>query len=102
MSARHGIHAKARLFDRLFSEEFPDDMDGGKTFLDALNPKSLEIRDRAVLEPAIGKLSVGTLIQLERLAYFRIDESSAKGSPVLNRTIQLRDSWAKIEKKMKS
>lgn len=98
VSASHAIPAKARLYDQLFAVPGPDNVPEGKTFIDNLNPNSLEIRD-AFLEPALADLENGQTVQFERLGYFCKDRDSTPEMPVFNRTATLRDTWAKVEKK---
>ena len=95
VSARHGIEAEVRLYDRLFTVANPDDDADGKTYRDYLNPESVRIV-KAYVEPAAATLPPETNIQFERLGYFvtdRLDHNSDK--PVFNRTVTLRDVWAK-------
>ena len=96
VSARHAIDAEVRLYDRLFSEENPDGGEG--SFLDHLNPDSITTVE-AKLEPDLAELDTGQTVQFERLGYFSVDEASSGERPVFNRTVALRDSWAKIIKK---
>jgi glutaminyl-tRNA synthetase len=94
VSARHAIRAEVRLYDRLFAVPYP----GAKPLGEEINPKSLEIIDTAALEPALGEAEPEEKFQFERLGYFSVDERrSARGRPSFNRTVTLRDSWAKIE-----
>ncbi len=96
VSAAHAVDAEVRLYDRLFHSENPA---GEENFLEHLNPESLEVIEGAKLEPSLGELAVGEVVQFERLGYFARDrESTADGRPVFNRTITLKDSWAKIAK----
>ncbi len=101
VSARHGICAEVRLYDRLFSHPSPDAAAGreGKAFTDYLNPGSLRTLTRCVLEPALAEASPGDVFQFERQGYFCADADHARGKPVFNRTVTLRDTWAKIERK---
>jgi glutaminyl-tRNA synthetase len=101
VSARHAVPGEVRLYDRLFLEENP--MEGGdEGFLKSLNPASLEVLTGCMLEPALAAVEPGTRLQLERLGYFCADSrDSVPGKVVLNRTVQLKDSWAKIEKGLK-
>ncbi|MGH8105284.1 MAG: glutamate--tRNA ligase family protein, partial [Arenimonas sp.] len=95
VSAKHGVEAEVRLYDRLFTVANPDDDSDGKTYRDYLNPDSVRIV-KAYVEPAAAALPAESNIQFERLGYFvtdRIDHSSKK--PVFNRTVTLRDVWAK-------
>ena len=102
VSAKHAVPAQARIYDRLFSVEDPlaDDGVDGKSYLDHVNPNSLEVVDGVMLEPALAGHEVGVGFQLERLGYFCVDPDSRDGAMVLNRTIGLRDSWAKLEKQL--
>ncbi|MFI5290351.1 MAG: glutamine--tRNA ligase, partial [Polyangia bacterium] len=99
VSAAHAIPAEVRLYDRLFSVENPG-TEEGKSFLDELNPRSLETLTDCRLEPHLASAEVGARVQLERLGYFCVDRDSAPGRLCLNRTVTLKDSWAKIEKKL--
>ena len=98
VSATHGIQAEVRLYDRLFTVANPL-ADKDHDFLDFLNPDSLKVVHDAVLEPSIANGSAGDFFQFERTGYFTHDESSgSSGYPVLNRTVTLRDSWAKVQR----
>lgn len=97
VSAPHAIGAEVRLYDRLFDVESPDKGDG--TFLDHLNPDSLKVLPEAKLERNLADISVGETVQFERLGYFCKDTDSTEEKPVFNRTVGLRDSWAKAQKK---
>ena len=98
VSAAHALHAQVRLYEHLFSVENPNAAEEGKTFLDYLNPDSLKTVT-AMLEPALADVAPGTRVQFERIGYFCADKDGTPGKPVFNRTVGLRDSWAKIEKK---
>ena len=98
VSAAHSIDAEVRKYDRLFQIPDPDKEDN---FMDSINPKSLEILSECKLEPSLEKLEVGETIQFERLGYFCKDQDS-NILPVFNRTVALRDSWAKIDKQRQS
>ena len=98
VSAAHSIDAEVRKYDRLFQIPDPDKEDN---FMDSINPKSLEILSECKLEPSLEKLEVGETIQFERLGYFCKDQDS-NTLPVFNRTVALRDSWAKIDKQRQS
>ena len=99
VSARHAVPAEVRLFDRLFATENPDEVQTeGGTFLDNLNPDSLRTV-RALCEPALGEAVAGDKFQFELLGYFCADADSKEGAPVFNRTVGLKDSWAKIAAK---
>lgn len=95
VSARHAIDAEVRLYDRLFSVEFPDRESG--SFLDYLNPDSLQVITGAKLEPALAQSPAGTTVQFERIGYFCPDPDGTPDRPVFNRTVGLRDSWAKAK-----
>jgi glutaminyl-tRNA synthetase len=99
VSARHAVDAEVRLFDRLFTAEDPDDAPEGKDFLANLNPDSLEVVKGCKVEPALRDARVGDVFQFERLGYFVVDRDSTPGGLVLNRTVTLKDSWAKEVKK---
>ncbi len=98
VSAEHAVPAEVRLYDHLFSKENPSQVEPGKTFRDNLNPNSLTVRN-AFLEPYLATLKPGDKVQFERLGYFCMDPDSTTQKPVFNRTVGLRDSWAKIETK---
>ena len=99
VSTKHAIEAEVRLYDKLFAKPDPNDYPDGGTFLDNLNPDSLEVIADAKLEPSLAKANVGDRFQFERVGYFCLDADSADGKLVFNRTLSLKDSWAKIEKK---
>ena len=101
VSAEHAIPAEVRLYDRLFSVPDPDNVPEGKTFLDNLNPASLEVVRDCRLEPGLASAKPGTRVQFERLGYFCVDPDSRPGALVFNRTVSLRDTWAKIAQKEK-
>ena len=93
VSAEHAIHADIRQYDRLFKVPEPT--------LDDINPDSLKVLNNCKLEPALGDAEIGAAIQFERLGYFCKDKDS-NDTPIFNRTVPLRDSWAKIEKQKQS
>ena len=94
--AEHALSTEVRLYDRLFNVPNPDDASEGKTFLDHLNPDSIEVVADAKLEPSLANAAPGSRYQFERVGYFYADPlDSQPGRPVLNRTVTLRDSWAK-------
>lgn len=100
VSAEHAIEAPVRLYDHLFSAEFPDDVPEGVDWKTNLNAKSLEVVSGAKLEPSLADAKPGTHYQFERVGYFVADAVDSKpGKPVFNRATTLRDTWAKIEKK---
>ncbi|HWE85629.1 MAG TPA: glutamine--tRNA ligase/YqeY domain fusion protein [Terracidiphilus sp.] len=98
VSAAHAISAEVRLYDKLFTKPDPNDYPEGGSFLDNLNPDSLEIIADAKLEPSLGQAKLEDRYQFERVGYFCLDPDSAE-KLVFNRTLALKDSWAKIEKK---
>jgi glutaminyl-tRNA synthetase len=99
VSATQSIEAEVRLYDRLFQSEDPEDNEAGKTFLDNMNPHSLETI-RAKLEPTLKDAIGGERLQFERNGYFCVDTvDSTPGRPVFNRIVPLRDSWAKMQAK---
>ena len=93
VSAAHALDAEVRLYDRLFSAEIPGS--GGRDWLDDLNPESLTVVRNAKLEPALADAEPGETLQFERTGYFAPDPDSGPARPVFNRTVTLRDSWAK-------
>lgn len=99
VSMKHAIEAEVRLYEKLFAKADPGDVEEGKTFLDNLNPNSLEIVAGAKLEPSLAKAKPGDRFQFERVGYFCADKDSTAEKMVFNRTLPLKDSWAKIEKK---
>jgi glutaminyl-tRNA synthetase len=99
VSAAESLPAEVRLYDRLFSVPNPDEAPEGKDFLANLSPDSLVVKGGARVEPALAALPAGTVFQLERTGYFVVDRDGVPGRPVLNRSVSLRDSWGKIEKK---
>jgi glutaminyl-tRNA synthetase len=101
VSAIHAIDAEVRLYDSLFTRENPGDESESSDFTADLNPNSLEVVARAKLEPSLLGAEPGSRYQFERLGYFCVDPDSAPGRLVFNRTVALRDTWAKIEKTLK-
>ena len=100
VDARSAVACKVNLYDRLFSNPNPEDGEEGKDFVDCLNPDSLEIVESALVEPSVQDFEVGEPMQLERVGYFCIDSDQPEdGSLVLNRSVAMRDSWAKKAKK---
>ena len=99
VSAKHAITADVRLYNHLFVKENPNAVEEGKQFSDYLNPESLETLTDCKLEPSLINAAPGTRVQFERLGYFCVDSADSKGgAPVFNRTVTLRDTWAKILK----
>ena len=99
VSAAHAVDAEVRIYETLFSKENPEQVESGKDFTSNLNPNSLEIIREAKLEASLATPQVGARYQFERLGYFCADPNSKAGRPVFNRTVALKDTWAKIEKK---
>jgi glutaminyl-tRNA synthetase len=97
VSAGHAVGAEVRLYDRLFTAENPGA--GDTDFLTQLNPASLEVLRDCRLEPSLASATPGTRVQFERLGYFCVDPDSTAGRPVFNRTVSLKDSWAKLKDK---
>ena len=97
VSARHAIDGEVRLYDRLFSDPTPDGHKE-KNFLDFINPDSLRTVT-GKMEPGLKDARTGERYQFQRLGYFCVDTDSTTGHPVFNRTVTLRDTWAKIEQK---
>ena len=98
VSARHAVPAEVRLFDRLFVKEDMNDIEEGKTFEDYLNPDSLKTVT-GYLEPSLNEAAEGDTFQFERLGYFCVDRDSTAAGKVFNRTVTLKDSWAKMAAK---
>lgn len=99
VSAKHAVDAQVRLYDRLFNEENPLDESHEGDFTARINPASLEVVSGAKLEPSLAARGPGERVQFERLGYFAVDPDSTPERPVFNRTIQLKDSWAKLATK---
>ena len=102
VSAAHALEAEVRLYETLFSKEDPNQVADGQDFTANLNPHSLEIVSNAKLEPSLAGVAPGSRYQFERLGYFCVDPDSASGKLVFNRTVALKDTWAKIEKREKT
>jgi glutaminyl-tRNA synthetase len=99
VSAAHAVDAEARLYDTLFANPDPNDVPEGKDFTANLNPNSLEVVSHAKVEPSLKNSKAGERYQFERLGYFCVDPDTKPGAPVFNRTVALKDTWAKVEKK---
>jgi len=99
VSAAHAIGAEVRLYDRLFSVDDPEKAADGKTFLDNINPNSLEVLTTCQVEPSLASAAPGARFQFERLGYFCVDPDAKPGALVFNRTVSLRDAWTKLEKR---
>ncbi len=98
VSVAHAVPAEVRLYDRLFVNEDPDDVDEGQDFLANLNPNSLEILTECWVEPSLATAKPGSIYQFERQGYYCADPDTANGRLVFNRAVSLKDEWAKIEK----
>ena len=99
VSARHGIEAEVRLYDRLFNHPSPDAARDGTDYRDHLNPESLLTLTHCYLEASLAGAKPGQRFQFEREGYFCVDPEHSHDQPIFNRTVTLRDSWAKIEQK---
>ncbi|MBC8766882.1 glutamine--tRNA ligase/YqeY domain fusion protein [Arenibacter sp. BSSL-BM3] len=97
VSVKHALKAEVRLYDRLFTDETPDSHKD-KNFLDFINPDSLKIIS-AFVEPSLAEGNIGDIFQFQRMGYFNIDKDSKPNNLVFNRTVGLRDTWAKIQEK---
>ena len=96
VSAEHAIDAEVRLYDHLFSKENPNDVGEGETWLDNLNGRSLEVLSNCKLERCLASAAPGERFQFERKGYFCVDPDTTSGRPVFNRTVTLRDTWARL------
>jgi glutaminyl-tRNA synthetase len=96
ISAEHAVKAEVRLYDQLFTVERPDE---GEGISEIINPHALEVLTGCFVEPCLAETKPGEKFQFERNGYFCVDPDSTPGKPVFNRTVTLRDTWAKIEKK---
>ena len=100
VSARHAFAARVRLYDALFTKRNPDEVEEGHDYKEGMNPGSLEIIEKAYCEPSLKNAAPGARFQFERLGYFFADPAdSGPGAPVFNRTVTLKDTWAKLEQK---
>jgi glutaminyl-tRNA synthetase len=101
VTAQHSIAAEIRLYDYLLTKEDPNDVPEGMDFKSLINPDSLKIVKKALLEPRLANVKPGDRCQFERVGYFCADSKDCKpGSLVFNRTVGLRDTWARVQKKM--
>ncbi|HEY6970223.1 MAG TPA: glutamine--tRNA ligase/YqeY domain fusion protein [Candidatus Angelobacter sp.] len=99
VSATHAVDAEVRIYENLFTKENPDAVEESQDFTANLNPKSLEVIPNAKFEPSLANAKPGNRFQFERLGYFNVDKDSKAGKLVFNRTVPLKDTWAKIEKR---
>ncbi len=101
VSAAHALKAEVRLYDHLFAKPNPGEEEEGRDFKSYINPGSLEKLESCFVEPCLAGSTAGVRYQFERLGYFCVDPDSLAGRLVFNRTVTLRDTWAKVEKKQK-
>ena len=99
VSATHALNAEVRVYDNLFLKEDPNEFEEGKDWISNLNPNSLEVIRNAKLEPSLANAGSGSRYQFERLGYFCVDPDSRPDALVFNRTVALKDTWAKVEKR---
>jgi glutaminyl-tRNA synthetase len=99
VSAAHALSVEARLYDHLFASENPQEAPAGADWKDAINPNSLEVVGDCRVEPGLAAARPGDRFQFERLGYFSVDQESKPGALVFNRTVSLKDTWARIEKR---
>jgi glutaminyl-tRNA synthetase len=102
VSAAHAIDAEVRLYDHLFANPNPEEVADGVDFQSNINPNSQEILNSCKLEPSLAQTTPGSRFQFERLGYFSVDSDSSEEKLVFNRTVTLRDTWAKIERKQQA
>ena len=101
VSAEHALDAEVRLYDVLFAKENPDEVSEGGSFTENINPDSLEVLQGVKVEPSLAHAEIGAGYQFLRQGYFCVDPDSGAEQLIFNRTVTLRDSWAKIEKTLK-
>jgi glutaminyl-tRNA synthetase len=101
VSAEHAIEAEVRLYDHLFTKEDPTDLEEGADYMTYLNPHSLEVLKGCRVEPTLIGVQAGSFCQFERQGYFCVDPDSTAERPVFNRSVSLRDEWARIQKQQK-
>lgn len=101
VSAAHAVDAEVRLYENLFAKENPNEIEEGQDFTANLNPHSLDVLTDAKVEPSLRDAEIGSRYQFERLGYFSVDKDSSAEKLVFNRTIGLRDTWSKIERREK-
>jgi glutaminyl-tRNA synthetase len=99
VSAQHAQSAEVRLYDHLFTAEYPQEVPQGVDWKDTINPASLEVTTDAKVEPGLGSVKPEERFQFERLGYFCVDPDSTAGKPMFNRIVSLKDTWARIEKR---
>ncbi len=96
VSAAHAVDAEVRLYDRLFTVENPASLPEDRDWREALNPNALQVVTGGKVEPSLASPSPGARYQFERIGYFAVDPDSTPGRPVFNRTVGLKDTWAKV------
>ena len=101
VSGAHALPIEVRLYDRLFSVEDPEKVGDGQTFIDHINPASLEVLHECLAEPSLATAVAPARFQFERIGYFCVDPDSKPGKLVVNRTVSLRDTWARIEQQQR-
>ena len=101
VSAAHALDSEVRLYETLFTKENPNEVEEGQEVTANLNPNSLEVLSGGKVEPSLRDAAAGARYQFERLGYFCVDPDSASGNLVFNRTIGLRDTWSKIQRREK-
>jgi len=101
VSAQHAVDAEVRLYETLFSCEDPNQVAEGQDFTSNLNPNSLEVLPHCKMEASLREATAGKRYQFARLGYFAVDSDASREKLVFNRTVALRDTWAKIESKSK-
>jgi glutaminyl-tRNA synthetase len=99
VSAEHAIDAEVRIYENLFTKEDPNEVEEGQDFTANLNRNSLQVLTNTKLEPSLAGAQEGKPYQFERLGYFCVDSDAKPGQMIFNRTVALRDTWAKIEKR---
>jgi len=99
VSAANALDAEVRIYENLFTKENPNEVEDGQDFTANLNPKSLEVISNAKVEPSLAGAAAGSRYQFERLGYFCVDPDSKPDKLIFNRTVALKDTWAKVEKK---
>jgi len=101
VSAAHAVDAEVRMYENFFTREDPNRTEEDQDFTVNLNPHSLEVLPQCKVERSLAGAVAGSRYQFERLGYFCVDRDSSPGKPVFSRTVALKDTWAKIEKKAK-
>ena len=99
VSAEHAVEAEVRLYDSLFTIPNPNDTPDGKEWTEFINPDSLQVLTGCKVEPSLSSTEVGEIFQFERVGYFAKDRDSATDTPVFNRAVPLRDTWARIQRR---